>query len=138
MAIGPKGVAHQAPELREYEIDITPFDCLRDNMGKGFLHPKSQGPCAPPTAPLRFPLHSQQPGSSDSLLLMAADPTPLLPTIGGFSAGFTGNRCICSSLPNQTSVVGPLARSCSGLLALPRFMRPLVSPCSAPISTCRC
>ena len=76
MAIGPKGVAYQAPELREYGIDITPFDCPRDNIGKGFLHPESQGPCAPPTAPLRFPLHSQQPGSSDSLLLMAADPTP--------------------------------------------------------------
>jgi 4a-hydroxytetrahydrobiopterin dehydratase len=29
----PKSVASQAPELRECEIGITPFDCPRDNSG---------------------------------------------------------------------------------------------------------
>ena len=62
-------MVHQAPELRGYEIDITPFDCPVTTWAKGF-----------------------------SIL--------------------------------SHSVVGPLARSCSGLLALPRFMRPLVSSCA--------
>src|SRR5829696_9360377 len=29
----PKGVASQARELRQCKIDITPFDCPRDNQG---------------------------------------------------------------------------------------------------------
>src|SRR5512132_2813210 len=76
MAVGGHKVWPTRRLSCESEIGITPFDCPRDNRAQRISPPRSHRDRVPPTAPLRFPLHRQQPWSSDSLLLMAADPAP--------------------------------------------------------------